>query len=312
MSDMIMFEPARLPAPFGLGNTGSICYLNASLQALASCTALSRVLEEAPPAELTATGAALAKFLRIARGSSIASIASSANVASESAAILGALRADLASRRPRTRFGSGQESASEAFVLILEMLLRDDDKAQPANCAVSQLFAHRYRCTVVCGACRRAVSRDVDENVHFSLFHFDGLEPSAFAAALARHVSVLEDYVCPECKQRGSAIRRYDLTMAPEILVCLFNAYVGRGGAKIPRRFPETFELPARAGGAIGYRLVAQIEHSGGLDGGHYWARCLRLSGGVAQAFMLNDAGVSPAAFGASAETYVVVYHVCG
>ena len=71
---------------------------------------------------------------------------------------------------------------------------------------------------------------------------------------------------------------------------------------------PTAPAAPSRTGGALKYRLVAQIEHSGGLEGGHYWARCLR-GGGALQAFMLNDTGISPARFGPSAETYIVVYH---
>jgi ubiquitin C-terminal hydrolase len=57
------------------------------------------------------------------------------------------------------------------------------------------------------------------------------------------------------------------------------------------------------------YNLIGQVEHAGALSGGHYWARGLR-SGG--QAYLLNDTGVSPAAFAHTAQTYIVAYHYVG
>jgi hypothetical protein len=96
--------------------------------------------------------------------------------------------------------------------------------------------------------------------------------------------------------------------MVPEVVICMFNLYDGRGGGRRPRYFPERFDLPALGGGRLDFRLVGQIEHAGSEAGGHYWARVLR-AGGV---YCVNDASASPSAFAPTADTCMVVYHYTG
>jgi ubiquitin C-terminal hydrolase len=93
--------------------------------------------------------------------------------------------------------------------------------------------------------------------------------------------------------------------MIPEIIVCSFNIYARNGVARTPRYFPLTLEFPATSGGTMMYKLVGQIEHSGSLAGGHYWARGLRKNG----VFRLNDTSTAPSTFETTSGTYIVAYH---
>jgi hypothetical protein len=113
------------------------------------------------------------------------------------------------------------------------------------------------------------------------------------------------------------AARHYRLAMIPEIMFCMFNLYEGFGGAHRARYFPPALWIPAIAGGDYEFRVVAQVEHWGGLGGGPDWARGLRADPDPAGAkklsvFQLNDMGVQPSQFAPSANTYIVVYNYAG
>lgn len=298
------YLPESAPPAVGLVNVGATCYFNALLQTLASCTALARAAEahRALMSE-TRTGQALLDYFAALRPEAGAAGGDSTMA---SAKVLAALIADLAARRPGVQFGSGQESASEALVHLLDML---EPPGLATHSPVTDVFLHRSSCAVHCRSCRRA-STTRDHAVQVNLFHFDRIAPPRtpmdFARALSRQVSEVDDFRCESCQHRGRALRVYTLTMVPEVLYCVFNLYDGYGGAHRTRWFPERFVLPGRnPGELLQYRLVGQIEHSGSLSGGHYWARCLR-RGGV---HTLNDMGVALSAFAPSALTYMVVYH---
>jgi hypothetical protein len=66
---------------------------------------------------------------------------------------------------------------------------------------------------------------------------------------------------------------------------------------------------PPTGGGVLAYRLVGQVEHAGGLEGGHYTAKGLR-AGGLEYGF--NDGTASRGALGPEPGTYLAVYHAAG
>lgn len=304
---MDAYDGVLVPEGFGLNNTGVICYFNSLLQLLASCPALTRALLTGRHAS-TSTGRALTEFFRAfgrKKGSS-----PSEGVELLSSRVLAALVKDLRQRRPNSEFGAGQQSASEALVLLLEMA---DPPGGGEQESLSDLFYHRYRCELHCPRCKRVVSTETDVSVHLELFHMDAAWPrtaAGFSEAVREHRARVEDYLCEKCGRRGAVTRVYRLSLVPDILVCVFNVYVEYGGFRRARPFPPLLAFPAADGGdPLIFRLVAQVEHAGGLSGGHYWARGLRAGGRV---FMLNDTGVSPSSFACTDNTYLVAYHYAG
>jgi ubiquitin C-terminal hydrolase len=333
------YSPTLAPAGFGLNNTGAICYLNSFLQTLASCTSLTRaVLANADYLNQTKTGAAFLAYVRAYATTEGAYEAASPGIGQLSAAVLAALMADLAVRRPhvRTHFGASQESASEALVQLLDMMEpphgdfeeevanidrkfdKDVDPNGPpqqavhsAESPITRLFLHRFRCDLHCRECKKVVSKETDYAVNFNLFHLDRLRDppktvESFSKNIRLQVSANDGYICPNCKKMTAAYRVYNLTMVPEIIFCTFNLYVGYGGSRVTRYFPASLEFPATDGGKLVFRLVGQVEHSGSLGGGHYWARGLRAGDRV---FLLNDSSVSPSAFAPTPYTYIIAYH---
>lgn len=205
---------------------------------------------------------------------------------------------------------------------------------ESAESPITSLFLHRFLCSVHCRECKNVVSKTTDYAVNFNLFHFDRMRAQPtnvadFSRAARLQASTTEDYRCPACPcatcgatpvegkcptcktvaPKTTAVRMYNLTMVPEIVFCMFNLYVGYGGVRRARYFPERLEFPAHGGGLLVFRLVGQVEHVGALSGGHYWARGLRADERV---HLLNDTGVSPTSFVPTPNTYIVAYHYVG
>ena len=342
------YDAALVPPPFGQTNTGAVCYFNSLWQMLIGCPAFARAVLSTPlPENASRTAIAVREFVEAYTSASAS--ASAVVPAAGTTTVLHALMADLRERRQDSaaRFGAGQESASEALLLLLDMMDPPDAAGAAASAApaaskpisaVTRLFRHRYACTLRCFECRRDVSQTTDHAVNFNLFHMDHLgatgaisTPATFSKALRSIIEPVTDYRCPNCARVTRAARVYSLKMIPEILFCSFNLYDGLGGRFAGHRaryFPERVRIPAAAGGDYVFRLVGQVEHSGGLGGGHYWARGLRsapagapasaLASALASApagastYMLNDSHVSPAQFGPSSNTYIIVYNYEG
>jgi len=202
---------------------------------------------------------------------------------------------------------------------------------ESAENPITSLFLHRFRCDVHCRDCENVVSKTTDYAVNFNLFHFDQMRAqpvtvAEFSKGVRQQASITEDFRCPACVCKAcgatpsegkcltcgtqmpttTAFRVYNLTMVPEIIFCMFNLYVGFGGTRRTRQFPQRLEFPAQGGGLLSFYLVGQVEHSGSLSGGHYWARGLRAGNCV---HILNDTGVSPAEFVPTPNTYIIAYH---
>lgn len=310
---MIGYNADLAPEPFGLSNTGVICYFNAFLQSLSSCTVFIETVLRNEELLNTNTGRAMFKFIRdVNRGEP---------VSHHSSVVLAALKADLRRRRPNVMFGDNQESASEALVHILEMMIPED---APQFNEITNLFLHRYVCYTHCEHCKSVVSREKDLAFNFNMFQSPPpTDANSFSLALRVHKSVTEDYKCEKCpcmhcgsgisdgkcsacgkpQRKTTAVRVYKLAMVPEIVFCMFNIYKTR----IERFIPTDFGIPTRDGRKQHmYRMVGQIEHSGSLHGGHYWARGLRSENRV---FNLNDSGVSPSRFESTPGTYIAIYN---
>lgn len=257
-----------LPNPAGLYNTGSICYFNSLLQVLISCTSLHTWSSKSK------TELEDAFKLFIDNSETLDPMASTN--------LLSALRKKVPS------FGNGQESASEAFVFLLNSI---------DNAELNNLFTHRFRYTITCKRCSHKTKEVADTAILCEIFDTNNFTEKN----LLCRKQVLNDYKCDNCNLTG-ATKISKLTMLPEILVCLFNVYY----TKKNHNFPNMLEFPGSNNRKLKYLLVGQVEHSGSLNGGHYWSRAIRKDG----IYLFNDNSYSKSELIPTVNTYLVVYHL--
>lgn len=284
--------------PFGLRNMGATCYFNALLQSLISCTSFNKVMLENnfknPLAKLCS------EFLKAVKNNN-------PNVGEYSPNIWNVMFNLIKSRNDLVKFGYGQQDSHEGYLLFLEALGCLEPYKELSQ--VQILFEHRYNRYTYCGVCRKFVSKVAEENVEISvqsnLKHPDGDNKSKvdLNELVAAQKNIVNDYKCEKCQSTKKKIRVERITMVPEILVIISKKYTADGKRKenIFTDFPEVLKF-----GNNEYRAVAQIEHSGGMGGGHYWAVCKRKDGW----YNLNDSSYKPDKFSPTNNTYVVFYHV--
>lgn len=267
---MLTLNPIFLPNPYGLYNTGSICYFNSLIQVLISCTSLHE-WARCKKKEDNKMKTEFANFI-------INSNEPNSNISSHLLSVL---------KKYLPNFGNGQESASEALALLLNTI---NDKS------LNKLFIHRFRYNIKCMSCQYITDQICDHSIQFELFHVSNITKED----ILFQKTILSDYKCDKCNHIG-AEKISKLTMLPEILVCLFNVYHN----KTVHNFPAYLEFPGNMQ-LLKYMIVGQIEHSGSLNGGHYWSRALRNSG----IYLFNDYSYSKSIIEPTKNTYIVVYHL--
>src|SRR5438046_2511182 len=129
-------EKYVLPA-FGLHNVQAICHFNAMLQALLSCPSVVKaILTNREYFLATRTGTAMLAMVEAAQRDPGA-------VGPHSGQVLQALLTDLRERRPNARLGASNESASEDFVMFLDMMETPVQTKPEANLGDKQTLAAR-------------------------------------------------------------------------------------------------------------------------------------------------------------------------
>jgi len=182
---------------------------------------------------------------------------------------------------------------------------------------VKRLFKHRYKTQITCDSCKKFVVNKVEENLTFEVppdlkteqherFKYvdinynKSLPLNEFLRK--QNGSVDENFICPECSGKNHKFKSVILTMIPEILPIVIKKYY----EKKLTPFPAYLEfVSASKEKKLIYKLVAQSEHSGNMQGGHYWAIGLRADGWK----LLNDSSVSDGTPGPTHNTYLLFYH---
>ena len=272
--------------PFGLQNTGVICYFNSMLQCFLSCTSVVETFVCDP--ELQTRNALCTAVYRLIEGARAGS-----DVSNMSPTIWNEFMKRL---KPKHRFGRGQEDTNEGFLLFLDALGAPE---------IERIFEHRYRHVILCTKCDTKHQVVGDEGV-FIEFSRDEIKQYGgdIQAMVIRQTPEIDDaYRCKSCNMTGEKRKVTRLTMAPEVLIVLLKKYNGKWTVDAP----ETMEIPRGNGEYLKYRLVALNEHSGTANGGHYWANAVRSGGRV---WNLNDTGVSAGTLKSGTTTYMLWYHV--
>lgn len=267
---MIALNYENLPEAYGLTNTGVICYFNSLLQVLGSCTSIQCIHFK----DKNLLETAFHKYVNMLKNNNI-----DPNISSEIIKILS---------NEKLNFGNGQESASEALVFLMDCI---------NNVCLTSLFISRIKCKITCNNCQKTSDETKDYSIIINLFH----DQKVTEQNILSYFNKVDDYTCNYCNIKGG-IRYYNLAMLSEILVICFNVYF----SKKKHEFPETLTFPGKEN-PINYKLVGQIEHTGSLHGGHYWARVLRKD----DVYLCNDSTFNKSKFIPTDNTYIIIYHHC-
>jgi ubiquitin C-terminal hydrolase len=307
------YNPKYELPPAGFHNLGFTCYYNALLQSLLSCTSFTQELlgnAEYNDDQLPKILVYLIRALRSADPSP--------DIARLAPITWKVMIRKLAEKSHEfAQFAVGQQCAAEGYSLLLQAL--EDHQG------IQNLFFHRRRNKLFCPDCQTWFSEVNELNNVFEVeptprsysvedlkanINSDAASVANLNEFLLNQVgSVDRDCICSKCNIKSNKIRQSSLVMIPEILFVMSKKYKYEGvGQKMDvyTDFPARLEFPAKGKTKLVYEAVAQIEHSGGLNGGHYWAICRRRDGW----YCLNDTHVSPASFRPTNDTYIVLYHI--
>jgi ubiquitin C-terminal hydrolase len=320
--ELTKYNPQSELPPFGFVNMGATCYFNSVLQSLLSCTSFIEDLiknkekisyQENPVTKYTIEMIELANELKgdddDDQKSQILKKLSylSPQVWKSMVKII-----SHTSGNPIENILQGQQCASEGFHLFMDSL---DEFSE-----LQSLVIHRYKSLIYCFDCNTWVS-DVDniysifevnhdlKNIQLDKFKQyekkdDIVDMKNFLAKQTSYVD--KDFRCPECKEKGEKYSMNCLVMVPEILVVLSKKYVIGKKLDTYTDFPKDMSFDGKDGMKLNYTAVSQIEHTGNMNGGHYWSISRRNDGW----YCFNDNNVSKSEFKPTTDTYMVFYHI--
>jgi ubiquitin C-terminal hydrolase len=302
---LIPYNPSLELYPNGFNNLGSTCYFNALLQSILSCTSFTETVVQYP----STTNPVITLISQLIK-TNLENNSNNSNLCKYAPHIWKQMIIKLCKNKkiPVQDFMQGQQCAGEGFHYLLESM----EKFQ----GIQNLFLHRYKSLIRCFKCDKWVS---DVECMYSLFEIDPnfkseqlskfkqyhKESSNMHEFLSKQSSYVEDFKCPKCKNIDAKYQVNMLVMVPEILVVMAKKYNKTQKLDIHTDFPKKLEFDGNDA-VIKYEAVAQIEHSGIKNGGHYWAICKRKTGW----FALNDMSVTPSKFQPTKNTYIVFYHL--
>jgi ubiquitin C-terminal hydrolase len=156
--------------------------------------------------------------------------------------------------------------------------------------------------------CKKRSDRIRDKAIQFETFVLDALKkypstPEEYSSRVMCNVTSLEDYNCENCKKVGArAIRIHQLVRVGRMMVTVHNKYT----VNKTRYSPQAFNINDLNGAPLTYNMVAHIEHTGSLMGGHYWAH-VRRNG---TDYVANDSSIRQGALQPSINTYAIFYEL--
>lgn len=254
-----------IPLPSGLINTGNTCYLNSILQALLSCQSFNEVM-----IILEHQNKITKLYNRILMGD-----------CNNPVELLSAIIEKRKYKDTNLHMGH-HEDANESFLMLLEEI--GDDILKVFN------IKHQIKLSCSCGF--KNSRKDVPEI--FLDYYSNEISLVKYLVYQKTHP---KDYKCPSCKGIATTRLKKKIYSISNVIIITFKKYT----VKDHIDFPLFINLASN----LRYKLVAQIEHFGDAQGGHYITRALRQN----TVYIFNDNSVTPSSFVPTPDTYMIFYH---
>lgn len=295
---------SRLVHAVGLRNLGNTCYMNTVVQALLSCPPFCAwIARNAEKSE------AVMEFAQIYLHMAMPIVSGPIDLAILAEKIIGGeLRMYC------------QEDADACFQRICDVLHESTRARLAAAETLDSVFAVRYSYELLCRSCNHhtvgaaatAVTQnwiDVPMVAEYGAVAGDRPITTAdeFGQFLRSHRDHPVDFRCEACGSVNRTEKIYKLARISPVCVMVFKKYHD----KPTQFFPQTFSIGSKSGSLMHYDIVAQIEQSGDMRGGHYYAIGRRIvPGGALDTYLLDDSYSErrPEGFVPSKNTYMVMY----
>jgi len=308
-----------VPNVFGLSNTGSICWCNAMLQALLSCSSFNeRMLENEEAMKHNIVAKCYIKILK----QTLSAYKENTNTADVKIASTHLLNAMVDKLKKLNRNSDimtiGQKDPVEGFLMLMDLL---------ESSYVVNLFNHRYSSQSYCISCDAISYENNNEPANIVMnMHMNGNIKNAddFIRNIEVKPVVINNYKCDKCnKELKITYMIYKLKLLREIvLITISNVNTGGMISKEYINYFKEFKIQDILGNELKYKLVAEINHHGiqteitgeqngklykmYRSSGHYTAKCLRGD----NYYIFDDTNVMKSEFEVSKKSYVLIYHL--
>lgn len=281
---MISYNYKLVPRPQGFSNSQGIrCYWNSALQSLLSCSAFVDTVKETYIEPILNDSEKLYNEM------------------------VNKLYLSGKSKEYLLGFIKEQRCAAEAIGNLLESIENHKD--------LVNIFLHKYTRLIKCPDCQQIISNKESFNNLFEIELDSLVNIDTFLKNVLNQFETIEGFQCENCKSMTPKLSIRSLCLVPDILVFVLKKYQYQNGfgKKINTKchMPSEFTIGSKN---LRYRAVAQIEHIGNLQGGHYWCICMRpTSDGNEKWYKIDDDSVEEVpGLCISPNTYIVMYHYWG
>ncbi len=271
------YDPSQVPGIFRMEGFGHLCYMNALLQSFLSLSSANReILRINASTKRTPLTEALQRLIKT-------EITVTEQIPSSDAVKVWHAMRQCQTDRHEFVFGR-QQDVHEGLTFLIDALGKD----------VQSHFEIRYACEIICNKCgaRRPAGPTKDwvapPEILTDLTEVEMpvSNQQQVQAYLLGHHQYPRDYACETCGAKNIATlgpkkevisveknvkQQYSLRRVNEVIVLYFKKYE----RKTRQYFPPALDFDATQG-ILHYEAVAQIDHYGGLNGGHYVARIIR------------------------------------
>lgn len=311
-ASLIKFDNKFIPLPFGLQNTGVICYFNSLLQSLMSCSSLNHYLlihEHEFHQKNNQLALLYIDLLKknLNKNTNNQKVFQSVNILTQ-------LIITYKRKYPNSgHIGTGQEDIGEFLTFFLDVL---------ENKYIEKLFVHKYQCDILCTKCKFLENIPNDLSYQFEIplntndsYELDYLckekcDTINISNYMRNNVSHLYDRTCNKCQIPNTLIKMSRLKYIPTILVVNFNKYIQKKLFKFPKIIEYNNIILKKK---YIYILISSAEQSGSTIGGHYICKATRKNIGENaienKTYLFNDISIQESPIEPTLNSYVVFYH---
>lgn len=309
-SSLIPYDNKFIPLPFGLNNTGVICYFNSLIQSLLSCSSLNQYLLLNENDFKRKNNILALLYIDLLKkninNDNNKTVYNSVNILHQ--LIIGYKRLN-----PNTgNIGTGQEDMGEFLIFFIETI---------RNKYIEKLFVHKYQCDILCINCKNIkniqddisyqfeIPLDTEYSYELQYLNKEKVDTINISNYIRNNISHISEGICEKCNFK-SLVKLNRLKYIPTILVINFNKYKHK---KI-FDFPKFIEYDNKSiNKKYIYILISSTEQSGNQNSGHYIAKSTRKyfdsNSIVNKTYKFNDISYQEHSIEPTINSYIIFYH---